>query len=283
MSGGFLERMAESSRRRSREAQAHMSAIELVRHVGDLSPPPRLSFSPAGFDLIAEIKPRSPSEGNLASDRYSAEQLAGQYVSAGAIAVSVLTEPSRFGGSLALLAQVARAFPQTPVMCKDFLVDSYQVREARVHGASGVLLIVGMNGDEDTVEMLESALACGMFALLEAFDEAEMERAQHIAERVTAPRDSVLLGLNCRDLRTLEVDPERFMRIEPGNCGRFRMFAESGIQEARQAAELAAHGWDGLLMGTALMRSADPQALAAVMLAEARRSRGPGAVTPACS
>ena len=274
MSGGFLERMAESSRRRSREARGRMSAGELKLRVDELPPPPRLSFSSRGFDLIAEIKPRSPSEGDLASTGFPPVELARQYVSAGAMAVSVLTEPSRFGGSPALLAEVASADSGTPVMCKDFLVDPFQVREARLHGASGVLLIVGMTGDGNTAAMLESALGCGMFALLEAFDDAELKRAQRIAESVAAPRDRVLLGLNCRDLRTLAVDPARFRQIDVENRGGFRMIAESGIADARQAAELAANGWDGLLIGTALMRSPDPQALAGSMLSAARRSKG---------
>lgn len=274
MSGGFLERMAESSRRRSREARARISAGELARRIGQLPPPPRISFSPEGFDLIAEIKPRSPSEGELARGGYSPVRLARQYVSAGAAAISVLTEPGRFGGSLALLSEIAAALPQTPVMRKDFLVDSYQVREARLHGAAGVLLIVGITGGESTREMLQCALDCGMFALLEAFDEAELEQAQRIAESAGPRRDSVLLGLNCRDLRTLAVDRMRFMEVDPANRGGFRMLAESGIEKAGQAAELAARGWDGLLIGTALMRSPDPQALASGMLAQARRSKG---------
>lgn len=251
-----------------------MSASDLARRVNELPPPPCLSFSPDGFDLVAEIKPRSPSEGNLASVGFSSEKLARLYVSAGAMAISVLTEPGHFGGSLSLLARIAQAHPQIPVMRKDFLVDPYQVREAREQGAAGVLLIVGMTGDENTRAMLEAALDCGMFALLEAFDEAELERAQHIAESVMAPTERALLGLNCRDLRTLEVNPARFKRIDTANRGGFRMIAESGIADARQAAELAAHGWDGLLIGTALMRSPDPRALAGSMLAAARRSKG---------
>lgn len=274
MSGGFLERMAELSLRRVRAARAQVSASELARRVNELPPPPRLSFSPEGFDLIAEIKPRSPGEGKLASAGFSPEKLARLYVAAGAVAVSVLTEPSRFGGSLSLLARIAQALPQTPVMRKDFLVDSYQVREAREQGAAGVLLIVGMTADENTRAMLEAALDCGMFALLEAFDEAELERAQHIAESVNAPPERVLLGLNCRDLKTLAVDPARFRQIDPANRGGFRVLAESGTEESGQAAQLARHGWDGLLIGTALMRSPDPQALAGGMLAAARRSRG---------
>ena len=273
MSGGFLERMAESSRRRSARAKEQLAEDELRRLVDRLPPPPALAFSPDGFDLIAEIKPRSPSEGRLAGAGFSPAGLARQYASAGSAALSVLTEPSRFDGSLELLADVAEAAAGTPAMRKDFLVDPYQVLEARLHGAAGVLLIVGMTDDADTEAMLETALACGMFSMLEAFEDADIERAQQIAERLEAPRDKVLLGLNCRDLRTLAIDPGRFAKVDPRNSGGYRMIAESGIENARQAGELAARGWDGLLIGTALMRAAEPQGLAEDMLAEGRRSK----------
>ena len=273
MSGEFLERMAESSRRRSAKAKEHMAEDELRRRVELLPLPPAISFSPDGFDLIAEIKPRSPSEGRLAGADFSPAGLARQYASAGAAALSVLTEPSRFGGSLELLADIVADAGGIPVMRKDFLVDPYQVLEARLHGASGVLLIVGMTDDANTEAMLGTALACGMFSLLEAFEDAELERAREMAGRFDAPRDKVLLGLNCRDLRTLEVDRGRFGRVDPHNAGGYRTIAESGIEDARQAGELAERGWDGLLIGTALMRAADPQSLAAAMLAEGRRRR----------
>lgn len=275
MSGGFLDRMAESSWRRADEAKECLAEDELRRRVERLPPPANLDFSPDGFDLIAEIKPRSPSEGRLAGADFSPAGLARQYASAGAAALSVLTEPSRFGGSLELLADIAKAAAGTPVMRKDFLVDPYQVLEARLHGASGVLLIVGMTDDANTEAMLSTALACGMFSLLEAFGNAELERAREMAGRVDAPADKALLGLNCRDLRTLEVDRERFARVNPRTKGGYRMIAESGIEDARQAGELAARGWDGLLIGTALMRAGDPRALAAGMLAEGRRRRQP--------
>ena len=273
MSGGFLERMAESSRRRSDEAKKRLSEEEIRRRVERLPPPAAIRFSAEDFDLITEIKPRSPGGGALAGADFAPEDLARQYAAAGAAALSVLTEPSRFDGSLELLATVARTLPDTPVMRKDFLVDTYQVLEARLHGAAGVLLIVGMTDDANTEAMLTTALSLGMFALLEAFDEAEVERALQIARRAQAPADKALLGLNCRDLTTLEVDRERFARIDPGKAGGYRMIAESGVEDARQAGELARRGWDGLLIGTALMQAANAKELAADILAEGRRRR----------
>ena len=273
MSAGFLERMAESSRARVRHAKQSLSEAELARRVEAMPPPPKLAFSRAGFDLIAEIKPASPSEGALAGAAFEPQGLAADYVDGGALALSVLTEPSRFGGSLELLRSVADAAPQTPVMRKDFLVEPYQVWEARQHGAAGVLLIVGMTDDGDTEAMLATALRCGMFALLEAFDDDQRQRAQRMAERAKADRTQALLGLNCRDLQTLEVDKQRFHRFQPANAGAHAMFAESGVQGPQDAAELAAAGWDGVLVGSALMRSAAPGHLVAEMLAEGRKSK----------
>ena len=273
MSSGFLERMAESSRRRSDNAKKRLPEEELRRRVNRLPPPAEIRFSAEGFDLIAEIKPRSPSGGALAGADFSPEDLARQYAAAGAAALSVLTEPSRFDGSLELLATVAHALPDTPVMRKDFLVDPYQVLEARLHGAAGVLLIVGMTDDAHTEAMLAAAGSCGMFALLEAFDKAEFERALQIARRAQATSETALLGLNCRDLTTLEMDRGRFERIDPRKAGGYRMLAESGIEDARQAGELAERGWDGLLIGTALMQAANAKELAAEILAEGRRRK----------
>ena len=273
MNAGFLERMAEASRERAEIAGRSLSAAQLRRIVDAMPPPPRLAFSPAGFDLLAEIKPGSPSEGRIADPSFDAVALAMQYVAGGALALSVLTEPSRFGGSLELLARVARAAPDTPVMRKDFLVQPYQVLEARQHGAAGVLLIVGMTGDDNTEAMLAAALGCGMFALLEAFDGDQLQRARQLAERTGAKANQVLLGLNCRDLRTLEVDTERFRRLRPRERGAYPMLAESGIGQAREVAELARLGWDGVLVGTALMRSADPENLAREMLSRGREAR----------
>jgi len=273
MNAGFLERMVEASRERARQAQQNLSATQLKRRVDALPSAPSLALSPAGFDLIAEIKPASPSEGNLAEQALDPARLAANYAAGGAMALSVLTEPSRFGGSLGLLRQVAQAAPRTPVMRKDFLVDPYQVLEARQHGAAGVLLIVGMTGDDNTEAMLAEALGCGMFALLEAFDGHQLQRARRMAERAGAQREQALLGLNCRDLQTLEVDAERFERFRPRESGAHAMFAESGVKRAEDAAKLAAGGWNGALVGSALMRSPNPRGLVSRMLSAGRKGR----------
>lgn len=208
------------------------------------------------FGVIAEIKPRAPSAGALASgDVASATARASAYADGGAACVSVLTEPSRFDGSLDHLAAVARALrPRAvPVMRKDFLVDPLQIAEARLAGASGVLLVARMLDDARLREMLEAARALGMFVLLEAFDEDDLARC-----RDHGP--SVLVGVNSRDLRTLAIDRGRLTRLAARLPAGAAAIAESGIESAADAADARRAGYRGVLVGTALMRATDPAA-----------------------
>jgi indole-3-glycerol phosphate synthase len=174
--------------------------------------PAPLGSSSAGFDLIAELKLRSPAVGQLKSA--AEEDVEGRvtaYAKAGAAAVSVLTEPSRFDGSMAHLESAAKALVplNVPAMRKDFLVDPYQVLEARVAGAGGVLVIVRMLSRAGVEALLDCARTLGMFVLLEAFDESDLE-AMHgfVGGSRTVP---VLAGLNCRDLTTLQIVPGRLI------------------------------------------------------------------------
>jgi indole-3-glycerol phosphate synthase len=220
------------------------------------------------FDIIAEIKNRSPAEGQLSGDGPSHNDRARLYASGGAAAISVLTEPSRFDGTLEHLAEVAAAVPGTPVMRKDFLVDPVQVVEARRAGASGVLLIVAMLDDRTLRAMLDCAAEHGLFVLLESFNEEDLARSAGLLdnaddqERIAAGQ--LLFGVNTRNLRTLEVDAGRLASLAPalpaGRC-----VAESGIVSADDAAAAARLGYRLALVGTALMRSDDPAALVAAM------------------
>lgn len=220
------------------------------------------------FDIIAEIKNRSPAEGQLAGPAIDRAARAQQYVAGGAAAISVLTEPSRFDGALEHLEEVVAAVPDTPVMRKDFLVDPVQIIEARQAGASGVLLIIAMLGERQLRSLLDCAAEHGLFVLLEAFDETDLDRAARLLE---SPADSqraadglLLFGVNTRDLRTLHVDPDRLEKLAPalpqGCC-----VAESGLHDAQDAATAAALGYRLALVGTALMRSDDPASLIAAM------------------
>ena len=220
------------------------------------------------FDIIAEIKNRSPAEGQLAAGTTGRGQRAQQYASGGAAAISVLTEPSRFDGELEHLEEVVAAVPDTPVMRKDFLVDPIQVIEARKAGASGVLLIITMLDDRQLQSMLDCAADHGLFVLLEAFDEADLARANQLLERPAmeqrAADGRLLFGVNTRDLRTLHVDPDRLQKLAPalpaGRC-----VAESGLHSAEDAAAAAQLGYRLALVGTALMRSDEPAALVQAM------------------
>lgn len=267
----FLAGMAEASAQRARALTATRHAAELEAEAMHLPPPAQLRLSPEGFDLIAEIKLASPSAGQLAGDAEGIEARAAAYAGEGVCAVSVLTEPDRFGGSLEHLARAARTLEPfgVPAMAKDFLVDTAQICAARLAGAGGVLLIIRMLDDERLAMMLEQAARLRMFVLLEAFDEDDLERAG--ALDVAGTKAQVLLGLNCRDLRTLAVDPARFGsladRFPPG----FVRVAESGIEGPTDASGVVALGYPVALVGTALMRAPDPGVAIRGMLEAGRR------------
>ena len=263
----FLARMADASAGRVRRARAAGSEAMLLAACRDMPAPAPLR--PGDFELIAEVKRHSPAEGALGGDTDVAGRATG-YAAAGAAAVSVLTEPARFGGSLEDLATAAGALRGAgiPAMRKDFLVDPWQVLEARAAGAGGVLLIVAMLDDGVLREMLAAAREHALFVLLEAFDEADLERAAPLARG--AQDAPVLVGVNSRDLRTLAVDPERLARLAPELPAGEPAVAESGLHTPDDAAAVAALGYRLALVGTALMRAEDPGALAGAMLAAGR-------------
>jgi indole-3-glycerol phosphate synthase len=220
------------------------------------------------FDVIAEIKDRSPAEGDLSSGRGDRSSRAKSYADGGAAAISVLTEPSRFDGDLAHLEEVVAAVPTTPVMRKDFLVEPVQILEARKAGASGVLLITTMLSDAKLREMLDHAWEHGMFVLLESCVLYDMRRTTRLLEnavdRDRAESGQLLVGVNTRNLRTLEVDSGRLKNLAPV-LPEARCVAESGLLGPDDATRVAAWGYRMALVGTALMRSEDPGALVAAM------------------
>ncbi|MGI9200431.1 MAG: indole-3-glycerol phosphate synthase TrpC [Woeseiaceae bacterium] len=256
----FLKTMAEHSAERA--AQAKVPDGSSVQ----AAVPLQLSQ----FDVIAEIKSHSPSEGELAGEDLDRTTQARQYVSGGAAAISVLTEPSRFAGSLEHLKEVAAAVPDTPVMRKDFLVEPVQVVEARAAGASGVLLIATMLDDAKLNDMLDCAFDHQLFVLLETFDEDDLRRTSSFLERPKyqdlAESGHLLVGVNTRNLRTLEVDSNRLAALAPA-LPAARCVAESGLHSAQDAADVAQLGYHLALVGSALMRSDDPAALIAEMRA----------------
>ena len=272
-SGGFLEEMAAASRERVRAARAICPDTELLAHARQTPPPPRLRLQPGGFDLIAELKLRSPAAGLLRGPSEDVAARVTAYARAGAAAVSVLTEPTRFDGTLDHLRSAAQALlsPGIPAMRKDFLVDPYQVIEARAAGAGGVLAILRMLPDPELEALVLQARALELFVLLEAFDERDLERLHRLLGRVGGA--GLLAGVNARDLVTLQVVPSRLERLAAYLPAGVPRVAESGIGGAGDARRAAEAGYDLALVGSALMSGDDPAVLADAMLSAARAAR----------
>lgn len=254
----FLEQMAALSAERADRA-ARLVDADFDR--------PVVPLAPDAFDIIAEIKSRSPAEGELATRTHDRVAQAGHYAQGGAAAISVLTEPSRFDGALAHLEEIATALPHVPVMRKDFLVDPVQILEARAAGASGVLLIVAMLSDALLRAMLDVANEHAMFVLLESFDITDLERTRALLsddDRERAADGQLLFGVNTRNLRTLEVDPDRLRELATALPDGISV-AESGLHTPDDAATVSRYGYSMALVGTALMRASDPAGLIAAM------------------
>jgi indole-3-glycerol phosphate synthase len=270
----FLDEMAAGSRARLATARAARPLAELESAARATPPPPPLNLDARGFDLIAELKLRSPAAGVLGAAGEDVAARVGAYARAGAAAVSVLTEPARFDGSLGHLSAAATALAprRVPAMRKDFLVDPYQVFEARAAGAGGVLVILRMLPQADTRALIECAEALGLFVLLEAFDARDIALMHDLVgvHRGAAP---LLAGVNCRDLATLQVVPQRLLELAPLLPASVPRVAESGVATAADARAVAAAGYSLALVGSALMRGDDPGALAQALLAAGRAAR----------
>ncbi len=200
------------------------------------------------MNVIAEVKRSSPSKGNLApiSDPGA---LAQQYQEAGAAAVSVLTEQRRFGGSLADL-DVVRSRIEIPLLRKDFMVDEYQFLEARAHGADIVLLIVAALSKSQLKDFFDLATELGMASLLEVHTHSELESAMDISPRI--------VGVNSRNLKTLDVDPQVFQELIPEIPADLIRVAESGIATRQDVIQAQRAGANAILVGESLVKSGDP-------------------------
>jgi len=207
------------------------------------------SLRQPGLSVIAEIKRRSPSKGELAPDLDPAE-LAARYERGGAACLSVLTDEEWFGGSRGDLI-AAREAVQVPVLRKDFTVTAADVCDARLMGADALLLIVAALDDAELADFHELALELGLDVLVEVHDEAELERALEVGP--------TLVGVNQRDLVSFAVDGERAARLRPLIPDDVLAVAESGVQGPDDAAALAGAGYDAVLVGESLVRSGDPE------------------------
>jgi indole-3-glycerol phosphate synthase len=233
----------------AREKQVPLAAL---RERATAAPPARDALAvlrAAGVGVIAEVKRASPSRGRLAEIADPA-WLAGEYAAGGAHCVSVLTVERRFGGSLDDLDAV-RAAVQCPVLRKDFVVSSYQVHEARAHGADIVLLIVAALDQNTLMGLLERVESLGMTALVEVHTEDEADRALVAGARV--------IGINARSLHTLQVDRGVFERIAPGLPGTVVKVAESGVRDTHDLIRYAAAGADAVLVGEGLVTKKSPR------------------------
>jgi indole-3-glycerol phosphate synthase len=242
-------------------AAARRSALERERGRPVPSPEPasgRVSngqrfvsaLSAPGARIIAECKRRSPSRGVLRPD-YDPVALASDYERHGAAAISVLTEATFFDGALEHLAGV-RAAVGVPLLRKDFIVTEYQIAEAQAAGADAVLLIVAAVSQAELVALLRCSAGLGLSALVEVHDAAELDRA------LTAGAEVV--GVNSRNLRTLEVDPAAFERLAPAIPAGIVAVAESGLKTATDIRRLAALRYDAFLIGERLVTEARPGA-----------------------
>jgi indole-3-glycerol phosphate synthase len=271
MSPDFLESMASASRRRVDAARQHLSYETLCVRALATPPPPALRLHPR-FDVFAEIKLRSPA---ACGDGRPLDDLPGRaaaYAAGGAAAVSVLTEPSRFDGSIVHLVAAARALDalRLPALRKDFIVDAYQLAEARAAGAGGALLILRILARPELEALVMIARGLGLFLLLEAFDEADLR----VARRVVATHgpEGLLVGVNSRDLSTLQVRPERLHELAGALPDDVPCVAESGLASAADARGIAGAGYRVALVGNALMRQADPRALVREMIDAGRQA-----------
>lgn len=251
----ILDEIVAHKRREVAARQTITPLADLQAAVVD-APPVRefaVALAQPGVSLIGELKKASPSKGLIRAD-FDPIALAGIYATNGARAISILTDEKFFQGSLEFLAgvraaQASRAMSGLPLLRKDFLIDPYQVWEARVAGADAVLLIVACLTQSELQALLELTHQLGMTALVEVHDEAETERAVAAGARV--------IGVNNRDLRTFKVDMGVTLRLRPLVPSGTIFVAESGIHSASDVARLAAAGVDAILVGEALMQAED--------------------------
>jgi indole-3-glycerol phosphate synthase len=203
-----------------------------------------------GLSLIAEHKRRSPSAGPIRED-LALEDVVRAYERGGAAALSILTEETSFGGSLDDL-RAARRAARLPLLRKDFIVDVYQVHEASAAGADAILLIVAALSGRELASLHAEAIGLELSAIVEVHDERELSAALEVGASI--------IGINNRDLKTLEVDTSQTFALAPRVVGEAITVAESGFSRPEELAELSDAGVDAVLMGEALMRAGDIEA-----------------------
>jgi indole-3-glycerol phosphate synthase len=246
----ILDRIIESRRAWVRELKARQSAADLVTADAPAVRDFRGALTRGGVALIAECKQRSPSGGVLQAT-YDPVSLAQRYATNGASAISVLTEPVFFGGSLEHLKEV-RSAVDVPVLCKDFIIDPIQLAAARGAGADAVLLIAAILDDDDLLAFNEQAELLGMDVVVEVHDEVQLGRALDIEPEI--------IGINNRDLTRMRTDKTITARLRPLIPRGCTVISESGIDRRADVDELARLGINAALVGESLLRASDLEA-----------------------
>lgn len=245
----ILEEIAEKTRARVAEEQKKISLAEMKKRAEEIEVDMGFPFEEAlkksGVSMICEVKKASPSKGLIAED-FPYVEIAKRYEKAGASAISVLTEPIFFKGSSEFLKEIHREV-RIPLLRKDFTVDEYMIYEAKVIGASAVLLICSILDDERLKAYFSLADSLGLSALVEAHDENEVERALKAGARI--------VGVNNRDLKTFTVDVGNSLRLRDMVPPEVLFVSESGIKGEKEIAELKEHQVDAALIGETLMRA----------------------------
>jgi indole-3-glycerol phosphate synthase len=266
----FLDKVAAATRERIEQSKAGRSEQALRELCLDSSPSPSLSQALArgpneGMRVIAEVKRASPSRGPIRPDLVL-EDLVSSYVRGGASAISVLTEPDFFEGDLSDIGR-AREITSLPILRKDFIIDGYQLLESRAAGASAVLLIVALLEQEMLASLLEEGHEIGLEALVEVHDEAELEAALEAGAEI--------VGINNRDLKTLQVDLGTTLRLAPQVPSGRVLVSESGYSRRDDVVTALQAGVHAILVGEALVRSEGPEEL----IAELKGERPEGLIT----
>lgn len=251
----ILDQLAASTKKRVEQRKKEIS-FESVKERARALPaatgfPFERALAVAGMSFICEVKKASPSKGLIAPD-FPYLQIAKEYEAAGASAISVLTEPEYFLGSDRYLKEIAQEV-SIPVLRKDFTVDAYQIYEAKLLGASAVLLICALLDEETLKSFLDTAHCLGLSALVETHDEQEVETAVRVGARI--------IGVNNRDLKTFTVDVNNSVRLRSLIPAEKIYVSESGIRNAADVGILYQNGTNAVLIGETLMRSPDKKAM----------------------
>ena len=259
MTQSFLISMAKESQQRFQDASNSVTERDLLSMCEDMDVLESINLSRDDFHIIAEIKKQSPSLGSLTLESFDLQKQAMSYIEGGSSLLSVLTEPSKFLGELEDLELIASLENNIPVMRKDFLVHPYQISEARYYGAAGVLIIVAMFDERKLQAMIKRALDHGMFVLLETFTKQELHIATNMLNRFADKVSQLLIGVNCRDLNTLQVDFSNFTKLAADLPNTAMCVAESGVHDLNDLQRIIEMGFGSALIGSALMQSDNPR------------------------